>query len=75
MSEQEAKKLLDTVENLTQTVEYLTAENKRLKQKLERMNELLLNIRFLGQNPPNAELEQFLPWSENIQAECKPRLP
>ena len=43
MSEQEAKELLDTVKNLTRTVEDLTAENKRLKQKLERMNELLLN--------------------------------
>ena len=39
------------------------------------LNYVLLNIRFLGQNPSNAELEQFLPWSENIQAECKLRLP
>jgi len=42
MSEKEARELLDTVKNLTQTVDDLTAENKRLKQKLDRMNELLL---------------------------------
>mgnify|MGYP002622245523 CR=1 FL=1 len=43
MSDKEAKELRDTVKNLTQTVNELTAENKRLRQKLERMNELLLN--------------------------------
>ena len=43
MSDKEAKELRDTVKKLTAINEDLTAENKRLRQKLERMNELLLN--------------------------------
>ena len=42
MSETEAKELLDTVKKLNKMVDDLTAENKLLKQKLDRMNELLL---------------------------------
>ena len=42
MSEIEAKELLDTVKKLNKMVDDLTAENKLLKQKLDRMNELLL---------------------------------
>lgn len=38
------------------------------------LNYVLTNIRFCGQNPSNAELEEFLPWNETIQAECKPKL-
>ena len=38
------------------------------------LNYVLLNLRDLGQNPPNEKLEEFLPWSKTIQAECKPKL-
>lgn len=38
------------------------------------LNYVLTNIRFCGQNPSNAELEEFLPWNETIRAECKPKL-
>ena len=38
------------------------------------LNYVLLNIRFLGQNPPNEQLEQFLPWNEAARAACKPKL-
>ena len=38
------------------------------------LNYVLTNIRFLGQNPSNAELEEFLPWRKTIQAECQPKL-
>ena len=43
MPEKKARELLEQVKNLTETVNKLTAENTRLKQTLERMNELLLN--------------------------------
>ena len=39
------------------------------------LNYVLLNIRFLGQNALNEELEQFLPWNEAARAACKPKLP
>lgn len=38
------------------------------------LNYVLTNIRFWGQNPSNAELEEFLPWRKAIQAECKSKL-
>lgn len=38
------------------------------------LNYMLLNIRFLGQNPSNEELEEFLPWNEAVQAACRPNL-
>ena len=37
MSEIEAKELLDTVKNQAKMIDDLTAENKLLKQKLDRM--------------------------------------
>ena len=38
------------------------------------LNYVLTNIRFLGQNPSNAELEGFLPWNESVRATCMPKL-
>lgn len=37
------------------------------------LNYVLLNIRFLGQDPSNEELAEFLPWHEEVQAACKLR--
>ena len=42
MSEIESKELLDTAKNQAKKIDDLTTKNQRLKQKLERMNELLL---------------------------------
>ena len=36
------------------------------------LNYVLLNIRFLGQNPSNEDLKEFLPWNEDVRAKCKP---
>ena len=36
------------------------------------LNYVLLNIRYMDQSPSNEELEKFLPWSEDVQAKCKP---
>ena len=38
------------------------------------LNYVLFNIRFLGQNPSNEELEEFLPWNEAVRLACKPKL-
>ena len=67
MSEQEVQELLDTVKNLTQTVDDLTAENKRLKQKLERMNELLLNAQRAQFGQSSEKRSYVLPDSEQMR--------
>ncbi len=67
MSDKEAKKLLDTVKNLTQTVDELTAENKRLRQKLERMNELLLNAQRAQFGQSSEKRGYVLPDSEQMR--------
>ena len=67
MSEKEARELLDTVKNLTQTVDDLTAENKRLKQKLERMNELLLNAQRAQFGQSSEKRSYVLPDSEQLR--------
>ena len=67
MSEKEARELLDTVKNLTQTVDDLTAENKRLKQKLERMNELLLNAQRAQFGQSSEKRGYVLPGSEQLR--------
>ncbi len=67
MSDKEAKELLDTVKNLTQTVDELTAENKRLRQKLERMNELLLNAQRAQFGQSSEKRGYVLPDSEQMR--------
>ena len=67
MSEQEAKELLKKNEELTQTVHDLTAEIKRLKQKLERMNELLLNAQRAQFGQSSEKRNYVLPSSDQMR--------
>ena len=74
MSEKEARELLDTVKNLTQTVDelnqtinHLTAENKLLKQKLDRMNELLLIAQRARFGQSSEKRVYVLPDSEQLR--------
>ena len=67
MFEKEARELLETVKNLTQTANELTAENARLKQKLERMNELLLNAQRARFGQSSEKRGYTLPESEQLR--------
>lgn len=67
MSEKEARKLLDTVQKLAEENKDLAAENARLKQKLERMNELLLNAQRAQYGQSSEKRGYVLPDSEQMR--------
>ena len=67
MSETEAKELLDTVKKLNKMVDDLTSENKLLKQKLDRMNELLLIAQRARFGQSSEKRGYVLPDSEQLR--------